>query len=1495
MANMYHQNYLGEWMYFNHSDGGVVTGFGTERLFNTGSNLDIYFNTGNGHVDNWGSNVNIYNDYKNNIIVVGPPNSNSNSNYGNNVNIFNIGDNAYIDCMRGKKTKVVNSGKNVLVGFYEGNEDNVCENSGSNVTIHGGDTGKSTITNSGSNVTISCGSGDNTIESKKASNVIIETGDGHDFVSVLGAGQYVTIKGGKDSDCIYNEGGNAVIYGNSGEKSSEGGNLIQNKADYAVIFGSELGDRIDNYGSHVYIQGNNGDSTLLDHDWIYTNKGEYVTIDAGNGDDKISVFHDVGASVIGGGGNDHIVLVRITAADLEKFIGGNLATGLKDIYETTRDSMIVSGLAIAAGFFGSPYLAAIAVGIIIGDAAKGIIELFKDLNNFVKNVSELLTETTVVGGEGDDVIVGDGLAPRVFEYSDGDGNDTIYYFNINKVAEKNFHIKGLRSLSLSTLYIKKGSITGVTIDDNDLIFEVGEGSIKLVYGANHKFKLREADGTVTTRSYSKDSKTGDINYIIFGSASSKGVEFSIKKPTTITIEDSFSGIVDATDFSDKVTTIDASKAVNPVELRAGDKASVIKAGSGGATLVGGAGADKLYGGSGVDYFTYTVGQGADALYSVSSSDIVSIDGADRNNLTLKDSKNVVTVGFTNDAKSKLTVNKNGSADAITFNLGGTTYTYGARPTGVTFDNDDKKTAINIDSTAADGVTVNAAEIVSTAKTIDGSDANGSVYLIGNDNANIIKAGYHGSTLFGGRSTKAVADKLYGGSGSDVFMWSTLDGADVIYGFDGSQGDYVSLGGVTEIKANDVKVSANKVEVTLNKQKLTLDNPNGEIKFVGENGTELYSTGFNFPTGVGYNAKKTAITVGSAASNVGTIDLSSPKYLSTVKDIDASEYNGAINIVGNANANVLKASKGASTLNGGAGADKLYGGDGADVFVYADGGGADVIYNFDGKKDRVVLDGVKSLASSAVKASATKVDVTIGKGKLTFDNPNGEIKFVNENGAELYSMGVNFPTGVGYNPKKTAVTIGSAASNVGTIDLSSPKYLSTVKEVNASEYDGAIKIVGNGQANVLTAGKGGSTLNGGYALDNKGDPKATADKLYGGSDADIFIWDASTGGGDQIFNYDQSQGDIISITGSAAVNKNSFKDGGKTVTLTVGKQKLTVNDVKDKPIVVVNGDDTITYGSLPGGVSYNDKKTVLTIGAPFVGTIDAADYVTSVATIDASSNTGEIILVGGSKTKAIVGGAGQTTLRGNSSKDIYVGGTGADTFVYSVGGGKDQIVDFDSDTDVIRLFGATVTATDFTENKNDVVLKIGSGSITIKDAPRGTIDVKFDGGSMSYKTMPTGVIYDPKKNIVKLDKTFGGTLNAADLGVTVKEINGSAATAAVELRADSDATKITASKSGSTMIGGKGNDTLIGGNGRDVFVSSGGNDLIDKYTAGSDKISIVGSLTAGKANGSNVELTTSDGTMAIKGAVGKELTVVVDGTDRKYKFAKTTTNLTDAFR
>ena len=1107
---------------------------------------------------------------------------------------------------------------------------------------------------------------------------ILDDPDYGDINSIFNYGRNASIK----AEYITNYGDNSTLEGTgSGTGSGDDYNIFNLSADNVLINANKLaainsGDRatingsqrVENYGGNVVIK------NVADDDADVFNQGSNVTIEGGKSVDNtgeravILGGEGVANEIFSGGSNS-----SINAGDADDFVNnyGQNAT----INGGTGNDLIFNG-AIVDHVSDWVHLTSRSAGM------KSVV-LGGDGNDSIFNYSD---NVTLNGGTGNDTIEMSG-AFELVQYADGDGNDVVYGY-----------------LSNDTLKID-GSYETVESGE-DVIITVGEGTIT----------LKDAAGRTALNIIDNSSTQAD--------SLMPGIEYNPKKPSTITVKNPFTGVVDAAKFSDKVTLIDASADSNPVMLKAGAKSTVLRAGSGNSTMVGGAKDDKMYGGEGADVYVYTVGGGKDAAYDVEAQDIVSIVGATRDKITLTDKSNVVTVEFDGDKKSKFTVNKVNADDAVKFNI---------------------------------------------------------------------------------------------------------DGEEFVYG--------------------------------------------------------------SIPSGAAFNKAKTTLTIEANAALDGNATLNASLIATTIKELDASKFGKAIGLIGNGNANVLRAGTAGSTLDGGLGSDKLYGGDGKDVFVYSVGGGSDVIYKFDGAdEDYVVLDGVKSLDSSALKISATKIDVTIGKGKLSFDNPNGEIKFFSADGDSLYSTGVNFPSGVGYNAKKTAVTIGSSAADVGTIDLGDPKYISTVKEINATAYGGSLNLIGNANANVLHAGTGDATLDGGCDKTKK---KATSDKLYGSTvGADVFVWDASLGGGDQIYNYDYSKGDIVSLTGSATIDNSNFKASGKNVVLTIGKNKLTINDVKDKPIVVVNGTDTLSFNSLPGGIAYNDltRKTALNIADPYTGTVDVADYATSVVTLNAASDTGSIVLIGNKKTKAIVGGAGETTLIGNSSKDVFYGGAGSDTFLYTVGGGKDVINNFNSDTDVIRISGTTVALTDFAEKSGNVVLTVGNGNITIKDAPRGRINVEYDGGSVSYKVLPEGVSYNAKKSVVTADKTFGGTLIAADLELPVKEINASAATKAVELRAYSNATKLTAGKGGSTLVGGSGNDTLIGGNGSDIFRVGVGNDLIDKYTSGKDKIELTsGSVTEGKVSGSNVELTTSGGKITIKGVVGK----VIEVDDVKYKFAKTTKSLAEA--
>ena len=328
----------------------------------------------------------------------------------------------------------------------------------------------------------------------------------------------------------------------------------------------------------------------------------------------------------------------------------------------------------------------------------------------------------------------------------------------------------------------------------------------------------------------------------------------------------------------------------------------------------------------------------------------------------------------------------------------------------------------------------------------------------------------------------------------------------------------------------------------------------------------------------------------------------------------------------------------------------------------------------------------------------------------------------------------------------------------------------------------------------------------------------------------------------------------------------------------------------QPIVVVNGDDTITFNETVAGIEYNDKRTALSISDPFVGTVAADDYVSTVVTLNASENTGDLTLIGNAKTKAIYGGKGETTLIGNSSKDIFYGGDGYDTFVYSVGGGKDQIIDFDSAMDKIKIVGtSTLTANNIAEKGSDVVLTVGKGSLTLKNPSHGTITIEQDDDkTISYSPLVSGLSYDTKKIKLTADKKFSGVIDG--YASTVEEINAASATDTVSVVGNDNDNVIKASKGGSTLNGAAGDDTLYGGAGVDLFVYNAGKDFISGYSREQgDVIELQTAVTGSSINKSDVVLKFDDDELTIKGGANTMIDMIdAGGNQSTYLFTTAAT-------
>ena len=165
------------------------------------------------------------------------------------------------------------------------------------------------------------------------------------------------------------------------------------------------------------------------------------------------------------------------------------------------------------------------------------------------------------------------------------------------------------------------------------------------------------------------------------------------------------------------------------------------------------------------------------------------------------------------------------------------------------------------------------------------------------------------------------------------------------------------------------------------------------------------------------------------------------------------------------------------------------------------------------------------------------------------------------------------------------------------------------------------------------------------------------------------------------------------------------------------------------------------------------------------------------------NDKNITVSGGAGNDSIYSGANKTSLSGGSGKDyihLYSeatnttvnGGTGNDTiksysengttYVYKSGDGKDVIDGFNFGTDKIKLTSGSVSKT--TYSGNDVIFKIGSGSIRVKDGRGQQITINNTTKTYGKATNSSAVV-----SYSAADK-FGTRNTAANSA----QLNGSAA-------------------------------------------------------------------------------------------------------------------------
>lgn len=215
--------------------------------------------------------------------------------------------------------------------------------------------------------------------------------------------------------------------------------------------------------------------------------------------------------------------------------------------------------------------------------------------------------------------------------------------------------------------------------------------------------------------------------------------------------------------------------------------------------------------------------------------------------------------------------------------------------------------------------------------------------------------------------------------------------------------------------------------------------------------------------------------------------------------------------------------------------------------------------------------------------------------------------------------------------------------------------------------------------------------------------------------------------------------------------------------------------------------------------------------------------------DKITNSGDYVTV--------VGGTGKDTINLNGSSE---------TVVYSSGDGKDVLIGFGA-SDSISIGAGAITTSSL--KKNNVILKIGKGTITLNDAKGQLINVIDADGNLSTKMYGKGTVtvqgFSTAETVTGWSKA--DSLNGAD--------------------------------GNDTLVGGKGADTLTGGLGADVFFYSKGDgkDVITDYTAGEDVIILddakVTKAAAVKKSPTDITFTVTKGSIRVNNGVGNRITFV----------------------
>jgi Ca2+-binding RTX toxin-like protein len=1121
---------------------------------------------------------------------------------------------------------------------------------------------------------------------------------------------------------------NNIVYAGAGDDTvtaSNGNDVLMGEAGNDTLTGGYGDDVLDGGEGNDVLQGGIGNDTYK----------------FGTGYGQDTIYEDV----VNGSTDTVQFLNGLTPDDIDVFrIGYDLEFRIKNTSDTLR----------VQNHFGS---------------STNSVENVVFANGTTWDISTISQKAVVLGGSGDDTLMGDGqnntlmglagndtlyggTGDDVYVFALGDGQDTIYE---SGGTDKIQFGAGINPADVTVKRVQRSSGNSTYVD-----LELS------IIGTNDKITIQQYFGYYGYNGFNATPAQAieQITFVDETVWTQSTIYDMLHNLTGTTGDDGISAFDEgAVTYHGLAGNDNLTSNIGNDTLDGGADNDTLSSSGGDDTLIGGTGNDTLYGGSGNDTYVFAPGDGQDTLYEESGTDTIQFAaGVNPDDVTLK---RVERYGG-NTTYYDLELSITGTNDKITIQQyfgysgwSGLTASPYQMIEQVTFADE----TVWTQSTIYDKIH----NLVGTT----GDDSliaydNGAVSyqgLAGNDTLNgaggddTLDGGVGNDTLSGGSGDDTIiggvgSDNLYGGSGNDSYVFALGDGQNTIYEESGS--DTIQF--ATGISPSDVTVkrverySGNTTYYDL------------QISIAGSSDVVTIQQYFGYANWGGMNASPNQMIEQIAFANGTTWSQSTifdkvHNLTGTASGDTLSAYdNGDVvfhglagndNLVGGtgndtldggADNDSITGSGGNDAVIGGAGSDTLYGGSGDDTYIFALGDGQDTIYEESG------TDTIQFAAGIIPEDIIAKRIERYG-GNTTYYDLELSINGTDDKVTIQQYFGYAGWNGFTNAPNQMIEQVVFADSTVWTQSMIYDKLHNLTGTANGDSLtaydDGAVTYLGLAGNDSLTGSTtGNDTLDGGAdndTISGRGGNDTVIggtgdDTLYGGSGDDTYVF--ALGDGQDIV-YEENGTDTIQFAAGIDPDDIVAKrveryTGGST---TYYDLELSIIGTSDKITIQqyfgYSGWSGLTASpyQMIEQVTFADE-TVWTQGTIYdkvhnlIGTMGNDSF----STWDASGFTfsgldGNDTFYGGAGNDDLNGDSGADYLLGAGGADVLLGGLGADTL--DGGDGNDTLTGgVDTDT----LYGGYGNDTYiFASGDGQDTLKDYNGSNDMAELNRGLLSVMFE--------------------------------------------------------------------------------------------------------------------------------------------------------------------------